>query len=349
MKSYDEIANVIFKRRDEYIKRQKAKKKKIINTTTTIICCCLVFAVGFGLIENGMFKNIVPIADSSQNSFDNPNVASDDSSDNSNPFSSSDETHSEDEPSYIDSSSELPPYNSDSSQGEFVSDDNPSNTSSDIPPITEPNHFIDSIDKINFYSAKKIINDYSLLPISINSTVPKVVCLSNTYVEYPIDRDKEFTITMVTYFTIMLNDEVGFLAQKLGGTGLVEVVVIQNDIDDLGQMITFKRGNNYYTCLANGESYDTNSNIINREFSSHKYIEGFNMVKNKNQINYKFIVHYEGAKVTGLECLPFGNTSSQYKADDITFIEDFCIVLFSTQNFTIDQLETFFKGKEDSL
>ena len=60
-------------------------------------------------------------------------------------------------------------------------------------------------------------------------------------------------------------------------------VVTKNNIDDLGEMITFKREEKYYTCLANGGDYNPDSNKSSSEFSSHKYIDGFNIIKNLEQ------------------------------------------------------------------
>ena len=173
--------------------------------------------------------------------------------------------------------------------------------------------------------------------------------LTNNYVEYPIDRDKIYTITMVTYFTITLNDENGFLAQKLGGTGQVEVVVTENDINSSGQMITFKREDTYYTCFMNGQSFDLESSNVRREFSTHIYIDGFNTVKNFEQENFKFTVNYEGSKVVGFECTPFKCEPKKYSADNVTLVEDYCVVLFTTQYFTIDQLEMYLKNNTKEL
>ena len=171
--------------------------------------------------------------------------------------------------------------------------------------------------------------------------------LNNTYTENPIDRNKIFTTTMVTYFTIELNNDKGFLAQKLGGTGLVEVVVTANNVEDLGQMITFKRNNKYYTCFMNSQANNINSNRVSREFSSHKYIDGFNIIKNLEQENYKFTVHYDGSKVVGFECSNFHSEPTKYVVDDITFIEDFCVVLYTKHNFTLDELEIYFKNENE--
>ena len=203
---------------------------------------------------------------------------------------------------------------------------------------------------MNFYSAKKILNENSLFPFftsKSNTLTTPFLLNTNTdfgYFEYPIDKYKVFTTTMVTYFNIELNDERGFLAQKLGGTGTVEVVVTHSDIDDAGGMITFKREDKYYSCISNGASYDNETNMSSQNFSTHKYIDGFNIVKNFNQDNYKFIVHYEGSKVIGFECMPMGDISSKYKTDNVNFVEDYCTVLFTKQTFTIDQLELYFKN-----
>lgn len=321
MKNYNEIANSVFERRDKHIAMQKRKKRIIISVVAPALCCCIVIITGFTLWKIGFFNNNTPVIDNSQNVSDNYKNSS---SNNSTPSNSDEVIPSE------------------------PSNDIPSTVIPNDPPVVETKYNIDSIDKINFYSAKKIISENSLFPIRMRNNVfssPKIIMLNNTYTENPIDRNKVFTTTMVTYFTIELNNEKGFLAQKLGGTGLVEVVVTKNDIDDLGEMITFKREEKYYTCLANGGDYDPDSNISSSEFSSHKYIDGFNIIKNLEQENYKFTVYYDGSKVIGFECAPFHSVPTNYAVDNVTFIEDFCVVLYTKQTFTIDELEVFFKNE----
>lgn len=355
MKSYDEIANSIFERRDKYIAKQKRKKRIIISIVTTVICCCVVLITSFGLWKSGIFSNNIPVIDNSQNTSDN--LGNDSSADSSQNSSTNSSNSSQDNNSSNNSSSQggfIPDNSTPSKPVEEIpsepSEDTFSNNTTSNPPVIETNYFIDSIDKINFYSAKKIISEKSLLPIGMSTnafSTPKILFLSNTYFEYPIDRNKVFTATMVTYFTIELNDEKGFLAQKLGGTGLVEVVVTENDMEDMGQMITFKRDDKYYTCFMNGQDNDTNSNKVSREFSSHKYIDGFNIIKNLEQENYKFTVHYDGSKVVGFECAPFDSVPTNYVTDDVTFIEDFCVVIYAKQTFTIDELEVYFKNENE--
>ncbi len=357
MKNYDEIANSIFERRDKYIATQKREKRIIISVVAPALCCCIVIITSFSLWKSGIFSSNIPVIDNSQNISDNSNNSSTDDNQNStaNSSNSSQDNNSSSNPSSNSSQDEFIPNNITPSNPDEVSpskpsDDYPSTVVPSDPPVIETNYNIDSIDKINFYSAKKIISENSLFPIGMSNNVfstPKIIFLNNTYTENPIDRNKIFTTTMVTYFTIELNDEKGFLAQKLGGTGLVEVVVTQNNIDDLGQMITFKREEKYYTCFANGGDYDPDSNKSSSEFSSHKYIDGFNIIKNLEQENYRFTVHYDGSKVIGFECAPFHSVPTNYVVDDVTFIEDFCVVLYTKQTFTIDELEVYLKNESE--
>ena len=350
MKNYEEIANIVFKRRDEYLAKQKKKKKIIIASTTPLICCLIILITSVGLWQSGVFDNKIYIVDNSQSNLTSSENRSPTESDKSSSQTESDKSNSSAEESrpLIEDFWYTPPYDyeSDYQGGNYPENDTSSDIAPNSPPVAGNGRFIDSIDKMNFYSAKKIIDENSLLPFGMNNSgvlAPKAVLLSDIY-HYPIDINKVFTTTMVSYFTINLNDKRGFLAQKLGGTGEVEVVVTQNDIDPLGYMITFKRGNNYYSCLSSGGSYDVISDKTTREFSSHKYIEGFNIVKNKEQENYKFIVRYDGARVVGFKCAPFGCTPKNYNVDDVTLNDDFCVVLYTKKTFTIGQLEAYFKS-----
>ena len=345
MKNYEEIANIVFKRRDEYLAKQKKKKKIIMASTTPLICCLIVLITGVGLWQSGVFENKIYIVDNSQSNLTSSENQSPTESDKSNPQTGSDNSNKPADESYpwIEDFWYTPPYDYDSDyQGGGYTENGTSNS----PPVSENNRFIDSIDKMNFYSAKKIIDENSLWPLGTKGSgafTPKTALLSNIY-QYPINANKVFTTTMVTYFTIKLNDERGFLAQKLGGTGEVEVVVTQNDIDPLGYMITFKRGSNYYSCFPNARGVGTESGLSYIAFSSHKYIEGFDIVKNFEQENYIFTVRYNGAKVVGFECAPFGSTPKKYNVDDATLNDDFCVVLYTRKTFTIGQLEAYFKS-----
>lgn len=352
MKSYKEMADIVFQRRDEYMQKRKARNRAIAVCITSALFGCVVLLVSFALWQNGKNGMDVPMdtPSATQNGETDTTTFHGNNPSTTPPTSQPSTDHSNDAPSTSEPSTpstgttDPPPISEPSSPSSGTTD----------PPPAENDYHIDSIDKINFYSAKKIIRETSLLPFRMNmmcSASSNVRFLNDIYAEYPLDRDRVFTVTMVTYFTIELDNENGFLAQKLGGTGPVEVVVTQNDLDELGQIITFKRENNYYSCLINGEDHDLDSNRMSRHFSSHKYIEGFSVVKNYEQENYTFTVHYDGAQVIGFECTPQNSASPAEKTDAVTFVEDFCVVLFTKQYITIDQLEQFFirENREDIL
>lgn len=70
MKSYNEIADSIFERRDKYIAQQKAKRKIIIRTVTSLCCICLIALIGFGIWQSGSLNNSgLPLEEQSVNHF----------------------------------------------------------------------------------------------------------------------------------------------------------------------------------------------------------------------------------------------------------------------------------------
>lgn len=223
--------------------------------------------------------------------------------------------------------------------------DSNNNSEDNIPSsITKENVKINSLDKLNFYAVKKAIAENEVVLLSNSAQKPKVATLENNTSfrilnlvssnATDIGANSTFTITMYSYFTITLNDPRGFLAQKLGGTGSVEVVITRNNFNN---MITFKKGERYYSCL------QTSLTERAMSFSSHKYVNGFKLVENFEQENYEFTVYFEGDKVIGMNCGRFeGNGNYKYVADDIKYNDNFCFVIHKKQTFTAEQLEGLF-------
>lgn len=212
--------------------------------------------------------------------------------------------------------------------------------------ITTENIKINSLDKLNFYAVKKAIAENGVVLLSNSSQKPHTTILANNKsfsilnlantTATSINPNSTFTITMYSYFTITLNDTMGFLAQKLGGTGSVEVVITRNNFNN---MITFKKGERYYSC------FQTSSTEKAMSFSSHKYVNGYKLVENYEQENYEFTVYFEGDKIIGINCGRFKEGSNyKYNADDIIFNDNFCIVLHNKQSFTAAQLESLFSS-----
>ena len=155
------------------------------------------------------------------------------------------------------------------------------------------------------------------------------------YYEYPIDPDTQFHLTQVIFFRIQLSGD-GFLAQTLG-TGIVDVVI--TDFDIFGDyMITFKNGDKYLSCLTNG--YGPSE----FEFSTHKYIEGFSIIKNGRQINYRFLVTLDGnMQVDHFEC-DYWDYFNPGNPDGIMPVVGETYIANTDLTFTIDQLETYFRS-----
>ena len=264
-------------------------------------------------------------------------------SENSTIFSEDNSQSKDDEVNSSSSSNTTSGNKTSSNSATQNKDDNSSNN--DISSsITTENVKINSLDKLNFYAVKKAIAENGVVLLSDSSQKPKVTTLANNKgfkllnlansTATDINPNSTFTITMYSYFTITLNDTKGFLAQKLGGTGSVEVVITRNNFNN---MITFKKGERYYSCM------QTSLTERAMSFSSHKYVNGFKLIENYDQENYEYTVYFEGDKVIGINCGRFeGNGNYKYVADDIKFNDNFCFVVHKKQTFTTEQLEGLF-------
>ena len=153
MKSYHEIANRVFERRDKHIAMQKRKKRIIISIVTPALCGIVIITI-LTLWKSGMFDSNLPVKDNTQKMSHN--------------------SPTENKPNDPVKPSEDTPETIDPSE----------------PPAVDTDYNIDSIDKINFYSAKKIISENSLFPFGMRddlSSSPRMMLLNKTYAEYPID------------------------------------------------------------------------------------------------------------------------------------------------------------------
>ena len=145
---------------------------------------------------------------------------------------------------------------------------------------------------------------------------------------YENDPDTVFHLSKVIFFRIYLSGE-GFLTDKVG-SGVVDVVI--TDFEIFGDyMITFKNGDRYYSCLTDGKSH------TEYRFTAHKYIEGFQVVKNLALQDHRFYVTLDGnGQVTHFECGYFEEGERPVLGQTYTANVN--------ETFTIDQLETYFRS-----
>ena len=157
---------------------------------------------------------------------------------------------------------------------------------------------------------------------------------------YRLDPDQPFHIGRVNLFQIELTDENGYLASKLG-LGLVDVVVTESCIWG-DSLITFRCGDRFFSCLQNGWHLNGKAGGQEWNFSSHKYVEGFNIVKNFSQENCSFYVYADTAgQIVAFEC--FGDRADQ----NVTVVGDTRISDRETE-ITAAELEAYFNKTEDS-
>lgn len=221
----------------------------------------------------------------------------------------------------------------------------------DVPIIPEkPTVVIDSIDKLNYYAALSMIeNGVAAVTVPL-SAIPLGYVEGQDYYFSPVDPNARFTVTKAIFFRIALLDEYGFLASKVG-KGEVDVVITENSLEN---MITFKGEKGWYTCLINRAGLMTYTDGTPGwwwEFSTHKYIEGFYLVKNTGVGNFRFRVIGNSESVTNMSCQKFNPTGDDVKwehiPDIIKVIPDSTAIIHQTYSFTIADLEATVNRKEE--
>lgn len=152
---------------------------------------------------------------------------------------------------------------------------------------------------------------------------------------YALDPNEPFYINKVSMFQIELTDENGFLASKLG-LGLVDVVIIENCI--WGEnMITFRNGGNFYSCLSDG------GGAHQLGFSTHKYVEGFYIVKNIAQENYGFYIDMDAqGQAIAFQCGERENGGD--RVDQNVKVVSSTVISNEGRSFTVAELEEYFNS-----
>ena len=156
---------------------------------------------------------------------------------------------------------------------------------------------------------------------------------------YSLDPNEPFYIDRVSMFQIELTDENGFLASKLG-LGIVDVVITEDCI--WGEsLITFRNGENFYSCLTNGGGYDRQTGESYWDFSTHKYVEGFFIVKNLAQENYGFNIKLDAqGQAYKFNCHETENGGN--RVDKNVKVVSSTVVSEEGRSFTVAELENYF-------
>jgi len=252
-----------------------------------------------------------------------------------------------------------------------------------LPPLVQEEQgiCINSIDKLNYYAAVRLIAEtpkpvqqsmtsasYGIIllangsdtdkkeqppepettapeetegpPVMSNSSAP-TESWENIYY-YELEPDQPFSFHKVSMFQIELTDENGFLASQLG-LGVVDVVISEDCIWG-DSLITFRNGERFFSCLHNGWRLDQESGASQWEFSTHKYVDGFFIVKNFEQENHAFYIdmNAEGQAVA-FYCQ--GTQNGGYHADQNVKVVSSTVITTEGRSVTIAELEEYFNTK----
>lgn len=250
-----------------------------------------------------------------------------------------------------------------------------------LPPITSSGR-LDSLDKLNYYGGLlSVIRSSGGASGSLRVTcAPTLLSAIGEYgygegegewpspdqdqqeiYYYPLEEMGTFEVYNAIYFEIILDSSCTVLCEALGSEGgEVGVVITQNSIDD---MITFRQGDNYYSCLANGGGAILEEYFENKKdsytggwiaFSTHKYIDGEQIVKNFSRENYSFYIAYKGKGPTASSPTPsledityfgFNSDTSQGRAELAVVSGSFTLSSVSYL-FEISEIEEYFINED---
>lgn len=244
------------------------------------------------------------------------------------------------------------------------------------PPVfdMETNLQVNSIDKLNYYAALRVLEDtpapvkyglsagnYGITFLTNGSGIdlPEITVPGNTegppvntspssptdpsedIVYYELNPNEPFYVNNISMFQIQLTDANGFLASKLG-LGIVDIVITEDCI--WGEsLITFRNGEKFYSCLTNGWSLNEQTRESQWDFSTHKYIEGFYIVKNGVQENYAFEIFMDAeGQATEFICREAQNGG--YRPDQNVKIASTTVISTEGGSYTIADLENYFNN-----
>jgi len=176
-------------------------------------------------------------------------------------------------------------------------------------------------------------------PVTTNPPVPPN--LDENIYYYALDPNESFFINKVSMFQIELTDENGFLASKLG-LGIVDVVIAEECIWG-DSLITFRKGESFFSCLSNGWSLDQKTGGWQWDFSTHKYVEGFNIVKNFEQENHAFYIDMN-PEGQAFQFICRGTQNGGYHPDQNVKLVSSTIISTEGGSFTVAQLEEYFNS-----
>ena len=134
---------------------------------------------------------------------------------------------------------------------------------------------------------------------------------------YPIDIQESYVFSNFIYFSFV-SENCEFLEERIGN-GNIDALVVETEFFS-EKMIVLKNEDKLYSCLLNGARYGGSDGGY-YEFSAHKFIEGFDLVKDL-EAKYPITVKF-GDSPASLTNISFGGKNAAvFNIDTETIIND---------------------------
>ena len=158
---------------------------------------------------------------------------------------------------------------------------------------------------------------------------------------YAISQDGPFTFSNFLFFEFDTVDS-AFLEQRIGNGHIRGVSLSTNIFGE--EMLILKNGENYYSCLINGGGSFNHGQKAFKEFSAHKTIEGFDVVKDATNKRY-LTLYFGGTEENALHIEELESISIEgyeFSIDPSTVVYDNISV-----NCTVDELRELLELNPD--
>lgn len=110
-----------------------------------------------------------------------------------------------------------------------------------------------------------------------------------------------------------------FLADRIGN-GHIQALSVHTSVYD-EYVLVFKNGNKFYSCLGNGITNGVDGKVLELSFSTGKYIEGWDIVKDSAQVTDFTIYFKKGKGFGGASAIEIGDNSFDIDTKSVYFLD----------------------------
>lgn len=188
-----------------------------------------------------------------------------------------------------------------------------------------------------FYAPRSLFKDNKAEPEVENDREPYTDYYGRYH--YPLALDEVFTFSNFLYFEFETEGN-EFLEERIGNGHIYGLALdVKGSFLEEG-IIILKNNDKYYSCLTNGGGVDTLTHIQTTTYSSHKIIEGFDIIKDMS--NMRYITLYQGVNNSNTMVTPTEATSITIEKDNFPIIRDSVYYGGITVSFSIGEIRQTF-------